>query len=185
MEKESQGKASSFHFTNDDCLRTSHARTVVPNDVELRRDILNEVHKPRYTIHFGSMKMYQDLKKIFWWNGMKRDIAVYMAQCPTCQQVKVEHQRSAGPLQPVDVPEWKWDQMAMDFVVGLPKTSNGNNTIWVVIDILIKSTHFIPHKVTDYVSKLTKLYLKEIFRLHGIPASIVSDYYPSFLAVLI
>jgi hypothetical protein len=87
----SQGKAPGFYFTEDDLLRTGDARTVIPNDAELRRDILNEAHKTRYTIHSGSTKMYQDLKKGFWWQGMKRDIAKYVAQCPTCQQVKAEH----------------------------------------------------------------------------------------------
>jgi hypothetical protein len=109
-EKASQGKAPGFYFTEDDLLRTGNARIVIPNDAELRRDILNEAYKTRYTIHPGSTKMYQDLKKGFWWQGMKRDIAEYVAQCPTCQQGKAEHQRPAGPLQPLNVPEWKWDQ---------------------------------------------------------------------------
>jgi hypothetical protein len=89
--------------------------------------------------------------------------------------VKAEHQRPAGPLQPLNVPEWKWDQIAMDFVVGLPKTLNGHDAIWVVIDRLTKSAHFIPIKITDPVPKLAELYIREIVRLHGIPASIVSD----------
>jgi hypothetical protein len=119
--------------------------------------------------------MYQDLKKGFWWQGMKRDIVEYVAQCPTCQQVKAEHQRPAGPLQPLNVPEWKWDQIAMDFVVGLPKTLNGYDAICIVIDRLKKSAHFIPIKVTDLVPKLAELYIREIVRLHGIPASIISN----------
>jgi hypothetical protein len=119
--------------------------------------------------------MYQDLKNEFWWQGMKHDIVEYVAQCPTCQQVKAEHQRPAGPLQPLNAPEWKWDQIAMDFVVGLPKTLNGHDAIWIVIDRLTESAHFIPIKVTDPIPKLAELYIREIVRLHGIPASIVSD----------
>jgi hypothetical protein len=103
-EKASLGKAPGFYFTEDDLLRTCDARTVIPNDAELRRDILNESHKTRYTVHPGSTKMYQDLKKGFWWQRMKCDIAEYVAQCPTCQQVKAEHQRPANPLQPLNVP---------------------------------------------------------------------------------
>jgi hypothetical protein len=174
-EKANQGMASGFHFTNDDLLRTGDARVVIPNNAKLRRDILSEAHKTRYTVHPGNTKMYQDLKEIFWWNGMKRDIALFVAQCATCQQVKAEHQRPAGPLQPLDIPEWKWDQIAMDFVVGLPKTSKGYDSIWVVIDRLTKSAHFIPYKIANVVSELAELYIKEIVRLHGIPASIVSD----------
>jgi hypothetical protein len=119
--------------------------------------------------------MYQDLKKGYWWKGMKRDIAEYVAQCPTRQQVKAEHQRLAGPLQPLNVPEWKWDQIEMDFVVGLPKTLNGLDAIWVVIDRLTKSARFIPIKITDPIPKLAKLYIRETVRLHGKPISIVSD----------
>jgi hypothetical protein len=175
MEKVKRGEAPGFHFTNDDLLRTGDARTVVPNDAELKRDILDEAHKTKYTIHPGSTKMYQDLKKKFWWRGMKRDIAEYVAQCHVCQQVKAEHQRPAGLLQPLSVPEWKWDQIAMDFVVGLPKAPTGQDSIWVIVDRLTKSAHFIPFHITDSVSKLTELYVKEIVRLHGIPTSIVSD----------
>jgi hypothetical protein len=152
-----------------------HLFFIIPNDVELRRDILDEAHKTRYTVHPGSTKMYQDLKKNFWWHGMKRDIAEYVAQCHVCQQVKVEYQRPAEPLQPVIVPEWKWDQVAMDFGVGLPKAPGGQDSIWVVIDRLTKNAHFIPFHITDIVPKLAEMYIRDIIRLHGVPVSIVSD----------
>jgi hypothetical protein len=90
--------------------------------------------------------------------------------------VKAKHQRPTGPLQPLNVPEWKWDQIAMDFIIGLPKTLNGHDAIWVVIDRLTKSAHFIPIKITDPVPRLAELYIREIVRLHGIPASIVFDH---------
>lgn len=102
-------------------LKTSSGRTVIPNDAELRRDILDEAHQTRYTVHPSNNKMYQDLKKKFWWCGMKMDIVEYVAQCHSYQLVKAEHQRPVGLLKPLDVPTWKWDQIAMDFVVGLPK----------------------------------------------------------------
>jgi hypothetical protein len=105
MEKTNRGEASGFHFTNDDLLRIGDARTVIPNDTELRRDILDEAHKTKYTIHSGNTKMYQNRKKKFWWRGMKCDIAEYVAQCHVCQQVKAEHQRRLRPLQPFSVPE--------------------------------------------------------------------------------
>jgi hypothetical protein len=175
MEKANHSKASRFHFTNDGLLRMGDARIVIPNDMELRRDILHEAHKTRYTVHPGSTKMYQDLKKKFRWHGMKRDVAEYGAQCHVCQQVKVEHQRPAGPLQPLSIPEWKWDQIAMDFVVGLPKAPSGQDSIWVVIDRLTKSAHFIAFHITDSVPKLAEMYIRDIVKLHGVPASIVSD----------
>jgi hypothetical protein len=143
--------------------------------VELRRDIPDEAHKSRYTIHPWNTKMYQDLKKKFWRHGMKHDVAEYMAQCHKCQQVKAEHQRPAGTLQPLSVPEWKWDQIAMDFVVGLPKAPGGQDSIWVVIDKLTKSVHFLPFHITNPMLKLAEMYVRDIVRLHGVPISIVSD----------
>jgi len=115
--------------------------------------------------------MYQDLKNKFWWCGMKMDIAKYVAQCPSCQLVKAKHQRLAGELQPLEVPMWKWDQIAMDFVVGLPKAPSGQDAIWVIIDRLPKSAHFLPIKVTDRLDKLAELYVREIVKLHGVPVS--------------
>jgi hypothetical protein len=119
--------------------------------------------------------MCQDLKKKFWWHGMKRDVAEYVAQCHVYQQVKAEHQRPEGPLQPLSISEWKWDQIAMDFVVGLPKAPSGQDSIWVVIDRLTKSAHFIAFHITDSVPKLAEMYIRDIVKLHGVPASIVSD----------
>jgi hypothetical protein len=175
MEKANHDDAPGFHFTDDNLLRTGDARTVIPNDAELRREILDEAHKSRYMIHPGSTKMYQDLKKKFWWHGMKRDVAEYVAQCHVYQQVKAEHQRPTGTLQPLNSPQWKWDQIAMDFVVGLPKAPGGQDSIWVIIDRLAKSAHFIPFRITNSIPKLAKMYIRDIVRLHGVPASIVSD----------
>jgi hypothetical protein len=93
----------------------------IPNDAELRRDILVKAHQTRYIVHLGNNKMCQDLKKKFWWCDMKRNLAEYVAQCPSCQLVKAEHQRSAGQHYPLEVPTSKCEQISMDFVVGLPK----------------------------------------------------------------
>ncbi|XP_028096045.1 uncharacterized protein LOC114295956 [Camellia sinensis] len=119
--------------------------------------------------------MYKDLKRNFWWNNMKREIAQYVAQCLVCQQVKVEYQRPAGKLQHLPIPEWKWEHITMDFVTGLPRTQGGNNAIWVIVDRLTKSTHFLAFKVGFSLEKFAKLYIKEIVKLHGIPVTIVFD----------
>jgi hypothetical protein len=105
MEKANRGEDPGFHFMNDDLLRTGEAIIVIPNDAELKRDILDEAHKNKYTIHPGNTKMYQDLKKKFWWHGLKCDITKYVAQCHVCQQVKAKHQRPIGLLQPLSVSE--------------------------------------------------------------------------------
>ncbi|KAK6153615.1 hypothetical protein DH2020_013254 [Rehmannia glutinosa] len=102
--------------------------------------------------------MYRDLKQNFWWHGMKKDIANYVNKCLTCQQVKVEHQKPAGQLQLIHIPEWKWEEIAMDFIVGMPKTTNGYDAIWVIIDRLTKTAHFLPVKMTFSMDKLAELY---------------------------
>jgi len=119
--------------------------------------------------------MYRDLKLSFWWKRMKVDIAKYVASCGVCQQVKAEHKRPAGLLQPLEIPEWKWEHITMDFIVGLPRSPRGKDAIWVVVDRLTKSAHFIPMKTTNSAQELVPLYLKEVVRLHGVPKSIVSD----------
>ena len=106
---------------------------------------------------------------------MKKEIAQHVARCDTCQWTEVEHQRPVGLLQPLPVPEWKWEEIGMDFVIGLPRTQKGNDSIWVIIDRLTKVAHFIPVKTTYGGATLARLYLKEIVRLHGISRRIVSD----------
>jgi hypothetical protein len=106
---------------------------------------------------------------------MKKEIAQYVARCDTCQQTKAEHQKPAGLLQPLPIPEWKWEEIGMDFVTGLPRTQKGNDSIWVIIDRLTKVTHFILVKTTFGGATLAQIYLKEVVRLHGIPRKIVSD----------
>ena len=147
----------------------------MPRVDDLINTILTEAHSSRYSIHLGATKMYRDLKQHFLWSRMKRDIVYFVAKCPNCQQVKYEHQRPRGTLQRMPIPEWKWERISMDFVVGHPKTLGTFDSIWVIVDRLTKSSHFIPVKVTYNVEKLAKLYISEIVRLHGVPFSIISD----------
>jgi len=141
----------------------------------IREMILREAHDSAYSIHLGSTKMYLDLKEKYWWYGLKRDVAEYVAICDTCQRVKAEHQWPAGLLQPMKIPEWKWEEVGMDFIVGLPRTQSGYDSIWVIVDRLTKVAHFIPVKTTYTGAKLVELYMQQIVRLHGVPKKIVSD----------
>jgi hypothetical protein len=150
-------------------------RICVPNLKKLKDKILREAHESAYSIHPGGNKMYHDLKATYWWYGMKRDIAEYVALCDTCQQVKAEHQRPARLLQPLQVPEWKWEEIAMDFIVGLPRTQSGYDSIWVIVDRLTKVAHFIPVKTTYLGPQLAELYMSRIVCLHGVPNKTVSD----------
>ena len=115
---------------------------MVPKVPELQQLIIEEAHTIRFSIHLGSNKMYHDLKQRFWWTKMKIEIARYIAKCDTCQKVKAIHLRSAGELQPLPIPAWKWEDISMDFIVGLPKTSNGFDSIWVIVDRLSQHIFF-------------------------------------------
>ena len=106
---------------------------------------------------------------------MKKKLAEYIAKCLTCQKIKVEHQRPGGELHPLEIPEWKWDQIAMDFVTGLPKTTKSHDAIWVVIERLTKSAHFILIRMNFLLEWLAYLYVREIVHLHGVSKSIISD----------
>ena len=111
---------------------------------------------------------------------MKRDISEFVTKCLVCQRVKVGHQVPSGLLQSIRIPKWKWDRISMNFVVGLPLTRRKHDSVWVVVDRLTKSAHFLPVR-TDYsLDKLAQLYIKEIVRLHGILISIISDRDPRF-----
>jgi hypothetical protein len=155
---------------------------VVLKDFELRRKIMDEAHYSRYSIHLGTNKMYQDLKKNFWWTRMKREIAKYVLECDTYQRIKADHLRPARNLQPLSVPKWKWENICMYFIVGLPRTSRGYNLIWVIVDRLTKSAHFIPIATTYRVGQYAKLYISHIVCYHGIPKTIISDRGSIFIA---
>ncbi|GJR27734.1 reverse transcriptase domain-containing protein [Tanacetum coccineum] len=157
-----------------------NGRSWLPCYGDLRTVIMHESHKSKYSIHPGSEKMYQDIKKLYWWPNMKADIATYVSKCLTCAKVKAEHQRQSGLLVQPEIPQWKWDNITMDFVTKLPKSSQGYDTIWVIVDRLTKSAIFIPMKETDPLEKLARLYLKEVVTRHGIPVSIICDRDPRF-----
>ena len=119
--------------------------------------------------------MYRDIQENYWWNNMKGDIAQFVEQCLTCQQIKALHQKPLGLLQPLPIPEWKWKRICMDFVSGLPRPPKGHEAIWVIVDRMTKIAHFIPVKMTYSLDQLAQIYIDEIVSLHGVPTSIVSD----------
>ncbi|GJZ84736.1 putative reverse transcriptase domain-containing protein [Tanacetum coccineum] len=154
------------------CLKN---RSWIPLFGDLRALIMHESHKSKYSIHPGSDKMYQDLKKLYWWPNMKAEIATYVRKCMTCAKVKAEYQKPSGLLVQPKIPEWKWENITMDFVTKLPKTASGQDMIWVIVDRLTKSAHFLPAKENDSMEKLTRQYLKEVVSRHEVHVSIISD----------
>ncbi|GJZ15617.1 putative reverse transcriptase domain-containing protein, partial [Tanacetum coccineum] len=150
-------------------------RVWLPRYGGLRDLVMHDSHKSKYSIHPGSDKMYQDLKLLYWWPNMKADIATYVSKCLTCMKDKAEHQKPLGLLQQPKILVWKWEIITMDFVSELPRTPSGYDTIWVIVDRLTKTAHFLPIKKMDSMEKLTRLYLKEIVCRHGVPVLIISD----------
>ncbi|GKA59437.1 putative reverse transcriptase domain-containing protein [Tanacetum coccineum] len=142
---------------------------------DVRTPIMDEAHKSKYSRHLGDDKMYYDLRNMYWWPGMKKDIVMYVSKCLTYLKVKAEHQRPSGLLQQPEIPEWKWERIAMDFFTKLPRTSSGHDTIWVIVDRLTKSAHFLPMREDYKMDRLARLYLNEIVARHGVPISIISD----------
>ncbi|GKA76218.1 reverse transcriptase domain-containing protein [Tanacetum coccineum] len=150
-------------------------RIWVPLKGEVRTLIMDEVHKSKHSVHPGADKMYYDLRDRYWWPRMKKDIAEYVSKCLTYLKVKAEHQRPFCLLQHSEIPVWKWEGIAMDFVTKLPRTSSGHDTIWVIMDRLTKSAYFLPMREDYKMERLARLYLNEIVARHGVPISIISD----------
>jgi len=168
----------------DDGIVMLGRRMYVSDNKSLKQKILREAHESKFTVHPSSTKMYQDLKQYYWWPNMRKEVAGYVAKCSICQQVKVEHQKPARLLQPLPIPEWKWEMITMDFMLGLPRGKRGNDAIWVIVDRLTKSALFLPVKMTDPIDKLAKMYVNEVVRLYGVPISIVSHRDPRFTSRL-
>ncbi|KAL0449824.1 UNVERIFIED_CONTAM: Transposon Tf2-11 polyprotein [Sesamum latifolium] len=163
LKRMKQGKKPNFSIRADEVI-VNGERVCVPDVDGLREEILREAHNAPY----------------YWWQTMKKDVAEFVAKCMTCQQVKAKHQAPAGKLRPLSILEWKWEKISMDFVVGLPRTLRKHDAIWVIVDRLTKSAHFLPIRQDDSLDKLAELYVAGIVRLHGVPVSIVSDRDPQF-----
>ncbi|WMV07940.1 hypothetical protein MTR67_001325 [Solanum verrucosum] len=163
-----------FSLWGDGVLRYQ-CRLFVLNVNDLREQILTEAHGSWYSIHPGTTKLYRDLWEVYWWNGMKKYIAEFVAECPNFQQVEIEHQKLEGLSQDINIPTWKWEDLNMGFIVSLAHTRQQHDSIWVIADRMIKSAHFLPIKVSYLAEDYDKLYLREMVRLHGVPLSIISN----------
>jgi hypothetical protein len=145
-----------------DRLLRYRGRMYIPEDGDIRSIILKEAHRALYCAHPGVKKMYADMRKLFFWVGMKCDVVHFIAKCLECQQVKADHHHSVGLLQPHDVPMSKWEVISMDFVVGLPLTSHRHNAILVIVDKLTKSAHFILVRDTYDVADVARVFVNEV-----------------------
>nr|GEZ62250.1 putative reverse transcriptase domain-containing protein [Tanacetum cinerariifolium] len=157
-----------------------NSRSWLPCYGDVRTVIMHESHKSKYSIHPSSEKMYQEIKKLYWWPNMKANIATYVSKCLTYAKAKAEYQRPSGLLVQPKIPEWKGDNITMDFITKLPKSSQGYDTIWVIVEQLTKSAIFMLIREIDPLDKLARMYLKEVVTKHGIPISIICDLDPRF-----
>eukprot|EP00253_Pinus_taeda_P011485 PITA_11485 len=174
--QQSDGKDSQQEFTIDDAgIVYFKQRIYVPNQNKIKGLIMDEFHISHYAGHLGYQKMMTAIRKEYFWPGMKKDIVEYLARCLECQQIKAEHQHPAGLLQPLPIPEWKWEIISMDFITGLPRTKKNNDSIMVVVDKLSKAAHFIPVHPTFRAAQIAHIFMQNVFRLHGLPKTIISD----------
>ncbi|GKC92655.1 putative reverse transcriptase domain-containing protein [Tanacetum coccineum] len=119
--------------------------------------------------------MYYDIRGLYWWPGMKKNIAMYVSKCLTCSKVKAEHQKPSGLLQQPEIPDWKWENITMNFINKLPRTSSRHDSIWVIVDRLTKSAHFLAIREDYKIERLARLYINEIVARHGVHVSIIYD----------
>jgi hypothetical protein len=172
--KECDPKVICFHEDAEGTLWFKE-RLVVPRKEALKKKILDESHTSRYSIHPGSNKMYHDLRQQFWWTRMKRGAACYISECDTCWKVKYDYMKPGGLLEPLSIPKRKWDDISLDFIMGLPMMTRKFDLIWLIVDRLSKSAHFIPVNTNFKVQRYAEIYIARMLCLHGVPKMIISD----------
>jgi transposase InsO family protein len=150
-------------------------KVYVPNSFELRSEILKEMHNVPYARHPGYYKRNLAVQRQYYWTSMKREIADFFAKCLECQRVKDEHRHPVGLLQPLPFPEWKWEVVTLDFIMGFFRIRKKCDAIMVVVDKLTKASHFIPMKTNHKETNVVDIYMKKVARLHVVPKKIVSD----------
>jgi hypothetical protein len=171
---EGDPKVTCFHEDAEGTLWFKE-RLVVPKNEALKKKILDEAHTMRYSIHPRSTKMYHDLRQQFWWTRMKCVVACYVSECDTYWRVKDDYMKHGGLWQPLSTQEWKWDNISMDFILGLTLTAQKFDLIWVIVDRLSKSAHFIPVNTKYRVEKYVEIYVARVLCLHRVLKTIVSN----------
>ncbi|KAM2191798.1 hypothetical protein EV2_028320 [Malus domestica] len=180
IQARNRGKKKDFKIRETDGMLMQESRMYVPNNMELKKALLDEAHISAYAMHPGGTKMYHTIRPFYYWPSMKREIAEYVSRCVICQQVKKERKKPFGLMQPLPVPQWKWENIIMDFVYKLPRTQNGYDGIWVIVNQLTKSAHFIPVWEKYLLSRLAELFVSKMMKYHGISVSIILDQDPRF-----
>jgi hypothetical protein len=176
-----RGTIKSTEWSESDGLLMFHGKIYVPKDRELRHCIVKQHHDTRITGHAGCFKTLELVSCNYWWPQMSHYIGTYVNTCDLCNRMKVQHQRPIGELHPSETPNAPWEVISIDFIVEL-LGSHGYDTIMCVIDSLTKRTHFIPTHTTLNAEGTALLFLKEVWKHHGMPPVLVSDRGPQFIA---
>jgi transposase InsO family protein len=173
-----RGTSKQFRLTEDGLIyetRGKQPRLCIPEDMELKRCLLKDRHDAPTAGHFGTNKTIASIHQNYWWPHLRQDVEKYVASCDACQRNKPSQERPAGPLQPLPVPTERWADISMDYIVQLPKTTKGHDAILVVVDRLTKRAHFIPTTTNVTAPETAQLFIDNVFKLHGLPQSIVTD----------
>jgi transposase InsO family protein len=178
--KENKPQARNFELHDDLIYLRSGKRLAIPNNKELRTLLLHECHDSIIVGHLGTEKTLELVQRNYFWPRMGKDIKNYVTSCDSCQRNKASNQAPAGLLQPLDIPERRWDHITMDFVVQLPKTTKKHDAIVVFVEKLSKRTYFIPTTTDVTAPQVAEIFFNTIFKNHGLPKVIISDRDPKF-----
>ncbi|KAJ9511158.1 hypothetical protein QJQ45_013227 [Haematococcus lacustris] len=154
---------------------TGKDKVVVPNDSELRNHILHEMHDAVYSGHVGINKTLERVSRVFWWNTMRADVRYYVSTCDACQRDKASTLKPGGLLNPLSIPDYRWESVSMDFITKLPSGSHGYDAICVFVDRLSKMVHFVPCREDLKARRFAQLFIDHVYKLHGMPAELISD----------
>ncbi|KAJ9519831.1 hypothetical protein QJQ45_013519 [Haematococcus lacustris] len=154
---------------------TGKDKVVVPNDSELRNHILHEMHDAVYSGHVGISKTLERVSRVFWWNTMRADVRYYVSTCDACQRDKASTLKPGGLLNPLSIPDYRWESVSMDFITKLPSGSHGYDAICVFVDRLSKMVHFVPCREDLKARRFAQLFIDHVYKLHGMPAELISD----------
>ncbi|KAJ9511436.1 hypothetical protein QJQ45_029906 [Haematococcus lacustris] len=160
--------------------RTGKGTVMVPNDPELREYILHEMHDAAYAGHVGITKTLERLSRVFYWDTMRADVRHYVTACDACQRDKSSTLKPGGLLNPLSIPDYRWESVSMDLITKLPSASHGFDAICVFVDRLSKMVHFVPCKESMNAKGFARLFVDNVFKLHGLPKDMVSDRGPHF-----
>ena len=178
--KENKPQARNFELHDELIYLRSGKRLAIPNNKELRTLLLHECHDSIIARHLGTEKTLELVQRNYFWPRMGKDIKNYVTSCDSCQRNKISNQVPAGLLQPLDIPECRWDHITMDFVVQLPKTTKKHDAIVVFVEKLSKRTYFIPTTTDVTAPQVAEIFFNTIFKNHRLPKVIISDRDPKF-----